>query len=66
MPILQFKLNQDRRHQVARQQHKLTNSLEALFRSQSAHDASLPQRGSLTVCFTEETAVPRTTQGGQP
>src|SRR3954454_6255757 len=58
-----FKLNQDRRHHIPRQQHKVTNW--------PAYDASLRQRGSLTVWFTEEAleawaAEPRTTRGGQP
>ena len=63
MPILPFKLNQDRRHHIPRQQRKVTNW--------PAYDASLRQRGSLTVWFTEEAiaawaAEPRTTRGGQP
>ena len=63
MPILPFKLNQDRRHHIPRQQHKVTNW--------PAYDASLRQRGSLTVWFTDEAiaawaAEPRTTRGGQP
>jgi len=58
-----FKLNQDRRHHIPRQQHKVTNW--------PAYDASLRQRGSLTVWFTDEAirawrAEPRTTRGGQP
>jgi len=58
-----FKLNQDRRHHIPRQQRKVTNW--------PAYDASLRQRGSLTVWFTEEAiaawrAKPRTTRGGQP
>ena len=58
-----FKLNQDRRHHIPRQRHKVTNW--------PAYDASLRQRGSLTVWFTEEAiaawaAEPRTTRGGQP
>jgi len=45
------------------QKHKVTNW--------PAYDASLRQRGSLTVWFTDEaiaawTAEPRTTRGGQP
>src|SRR3954462_262194 len=60
---LPFKLNQDRRHHIPRQQHKVTNW--------PAYDASLRQRGSLTVWFTDEAiaaweAEPRTTRGGQP
>ena len=46
MPALPFKLNQDRRHHIPRQTHKVTNW--------QAYDASLRQRGSLTVWFTEE------------
>jgi hypothetical protein len=57
-----FKLNQDRRHHIPKQKRKLTNWRE--------YDASLRQRGSLTVWFTTEAieawrAAPRTTQGGQ-
>src|ERR1700712_4379719 len=60
---LPFKLNQDRRHHIPRQQHWVTNW--------PAYDAGLRQRGSLTVWFTDEAvaawaAAPRTTQGGQP
>src|SRR5687768_11297621 len=63
MPIVPFKLNQDRRHHIPRQKHKVTNW--------PAYDASLRQRGSLTVWFTDEAieawaAEPRTTRGGQP
>src|ERR671938_1627148 len=63
MPTVPFKLNQDRRHHIPRQQRKVTNW--------PAYDASLRQRGSLTVWFTEEAiaaweAEPRTTPGGQP
>src|SRR5215217_4186174 len=57
-----FKLNQDRRHHIPKQKHKVTNWAE--------YDAALRQRGSLTVWFTEEAvaawhAEPRTTPGGQ-
>jgi len=60
---LPFKLNQDRRHHITRQKHRVTNS--------AAYEASLRQRGSLTVWFTDEAiegwcAAPRTTPGGQP
>jgi len=60
---LPFKLNQDRRHHIPRQKHRVTNS--------AAYDAALRQRGSLTVWFTDEAiegwrAAPRTTPGGQP
>src|SRR5215218_3402174 len=63
MPILPFKLNQAGRHHIPRQQHKVTNW--------PAYDASLRQRGSLTVWFTDDAiaawrAEPRTTRGGQP
>ena len=58
-----FKLNQDRRHHIPRQKHRVTNS--------AAYDAALRQRGSLTVWFTDKAiegwkAAPRTTPGGQP
>src|SRR3954447_22445030 len=63
MPIVPFKLNQDRRRHIPRQRRTVTNW--------PAYDASLRQRGSLTVGFTEEAvearaAEPRTTRGGQP
>src|SRR5215216_2577113 len=63
MSTLPFKLNQAGRHHIPRQKHKVTNW--------PAYDASLRQRGSLTVWFTEEAirawaAEPRTTRGGQP
>ena len=63
MPILPFKLNQDRRRHIPKQKHKVMNW--------RAYDASLRQRGSLTVWFTDEAieawrAEPRTTRGGQP
>jgi hypothetical protein len=62
MSTLPFELNQDRRHHIPKQKHKVTNS--------AAYDASLRQRGSLTVWFTDEAvaawkAEPRTTRGGQ-
>jgi len=58
-----FKLNQDRRHHIPRQQHKVTNW--------PAYEAGLRQRASLTMWFTDEAvaawaAAPRTTRGGQP
>src|SRR5689334_18527742 len=58
-----FKLNQDHRHHIPRQQRKVTNW--------PAYDASLRQRGSLTIWFSDEAitswrAEPRTTRGGQP
>jgi hypothetical protein len=46
MPALPFKLNQDRRRHIPRQVHKVTNW--------PAYDASLRQRGSLTVWFSAE------------
>ena len=60
---LPFKFNQAGRHHIPRQRHKVTNW--------PAYDASLRQRGSLTVWFTDEAiqawaAEPRTTRGGQP
>ena len=63
MPIVPFKLNQNRRHHIPRQRRKVTNW--------PAYEASLRQRGSLTVWFTDEAveawaAEPRTTRGGQP
>ena len=58
-----FKLNQDRRHHFPRQRRRVTNW--------PAYDASLRQRGSLTVWFTDKAiagwaAEARTTRGGQP
>src|SRR4051812_30215789 len=63
MLSLPFKLNQAGRHHIPRQRHRVTNW--------PAYDASLRQRGSLTVWFTDEAiaawrAEPRTTRGGQP
>src|SRR5215204_1147468 len=63
MSTLPFKLNQNRRHHIPRQRRKVTNW--------PACDASLRQRGSLTVWVTEEAiaswrAEPRSTRGGQP
>jgi len=65
-----FKADADRRHHIPKQTVKVTNPLGALLRSWRDYDASLRQRGSLTVWFTEEaiaawTAEPRTTRGGQ-
>jgi hypothetical protein len=45
IPALPFKLNQDRRHHIPRQQRKVVNW--------PAYEAGLRQRGSLTVWFTE-------------
>ena len=58
-----FKANQDRRHHIPKQRHKVTNW--------AAYDIALRQRGSLTVWFTEAAiaawkAEPRATRGGQP
>jgi hypothetical protein len=58
-----FKANADRRHHIPKQKRRVTNW--------AAYDASLRQRRSLTVWFTEEAivawrAAPRTTRGGQP
>ena len=58
-----FKLNQDRRHHIPRQQRKVTNW--------PIYEAGLRQHGSLTVWFSDDAiavwaAEPRTTQGGQP
>src|SRR3954453_14448487 len=63
MLTLPFKLNQDRRHHIPPATAQVTNW--------PAYDASLRQRGSLTVWFTDEAmaawaAEPRTTRGGQP
>ncbi len=57
-----FKLNQNGRHHIPRARRRVTNW--------PAYDASLRQRGSLTVWFTDEAvaawaAEPRTTRGGQ-
>ena len=57
-----FKLNQHHRHHIPKQKRKVINWRE--------YDASLRQRGSLTVWFTDEAiaawqAEPRTTPGGQ-
>ena len=63
MPAVPFKANAARRHRIPKQRHRVTNWAE--------YDAGLRQRGSLTVCFTEEAiaawpAAPRTSRGGQP
>jgi hypothetical protein len=60
---LPFKLNQDRRRHIPKQKRKVINWRD--------YDASLRQRGSLTVWLTDEAvegwrAAPRTTPGGQP
>src|SRR3712207_9523597 len=58
-----FKANADRRHRIPKQRRRVTNWAE--------YDASLRQRGSVTVWFTHEAiaawhAEPRTTLGGPP
>jgi hypothetical protein len=58
-----FKVNQDRRHRIPKQRHRVTNW--------AAYDAGLRARGSLTLWFSEEAiaawnAEARTTRGGQP
>jgi len=58
-----FKAHAAGRHHIPKQRYRVTNW--------RAYDASLRQRGSLTVWFTEEAiaawrAEPRTTRGGQP
>src|SRR5215203_2434946 len=59
---LPFKLNQDRRHHIPKQTHRVTNW--------PAYDASLRQRGSLTVWVTDEAiqawAAEVGSRGGQP
>ncbi|MDB5403905.1 MAG: hypothetical protein QOF70_4186 [Acetobacteraceae bacterium] len=65
-----FKANADPRHHIPKQKRKVTNWATEHAR-EGAYDASLRQRGSLTVWFTEEAivawrAAPRTTRGGQP
>ena len=62
MSPVPFKANAARRHRIPKQRHRVTNWAE--------YDASLRQRGSLTVWFSEEAiaawrAEPRTTRGGQ-
>src|SRR4051812_34389503 len=57
-----FKANAACRHHIPKQKRKVTNW--------AAYDASLRQRGSLTVWFSDEAiaawkAAPRTTRGGQ-
>ncbi|MBM6582778.1 IS5 family transposase [Microvirga sp. BT689] len=57
-----FKAHAARRHRIPKQRYRVTNWAE--------YDASLRQRGSLTVWYTEEAiaawrAEPRTTRGGQ-
>ena len=61
--ITPFKTNAARRHHIPKQKRKVTNW--------AAYDASLRQRGSLTVWFTDEAiaawrALTRTTRNGEP
>src|SRR5687767_3929250 len=63
MLTMPFKANASRRHRIPRKRYRVTNWAE--------YDASLRQRGSLTVWFSEDAiaswrAEPRTTRGGQP
>jgi hypothetical protein len=58
-----YKANQDRRHRIPQQRHRVTNW--------AAYEACLRARGSLTVWFTAEAvdawkADPRTGRGVQP
>jgi hypothetical protein len=58
-----FKANAARRHHIPKRKRKVTNC--------AAYDASLQQRASLTVWFSDDAiagwkAEPRTTRGGQP
>jgi Transposase DDE domain len=60
---LPFKNLADRRHDIPKQRHRVTNW--------AAYDAGLRGRGSLTIWFTEAAiatwrAAPRTSRGGQP
>ena len=45
-----FKVNQDRRHHIPRQRHRVTNWAE--------YDAALRQRGSLTLCSQQRRSRP--------
>src|SRR6201985_3098589 len=63
MPAVPFKANAKCRHHIPKQKRRLT-----IWR---AYEASLRQRGDLTVWFSEEAiaawrAEPRTNRGGQP
>jgi Transposase DDE domain len=63
MPAVPFKANAKCRHHIPKQKRRLTNW--------RAYEASLRQRGDLTVWFSEEAiaawrAEPRTNRGGQP
>src|SRR3954453_2499989 len=61
--LVPFKAHAAGRHHIPKQRYRVTNWAE--------YDASLRQRGTLTVWFSEEAiaawrAAPRTTRGGQP
>src|ERR1700720_3556001 len=63
MPAVPFKANAKCRHHIPKQKRKLTNW--------PAYEASLRQRGDVTVWFTDTAiagwrAEPRTSRGGQP
>src|SRR3954469_24483139 len=62
-PAMPFKANQERRHRIPKQRHRVTNW--------AVYDTGLRARGSLTVWFTPEAieawrAEPRIGRGGQP
>src|SRR4051794_37648324 len=61
--LVPFKAHAAGRHHIPKQRYRVTNWAE--------YDASLRQRGSLTVWFSDDAiaawrAAPRTTRGGQP
>src|SRR3954454_18044471 len=61
--LVPFKSHAAGRHHIPKQRYRVTNWAE--------YDASLRQRGSLTVWFSDDAiaawrAAPRTTRGGQP
>jgi hypothetical protein len=63
MPAVPFKANAKSRHHIPKQKRRLTNW--------PAYEASLRQRGDLTVWFTDDAvaawrAEPRTNRCGQP
>src|SRR5580704_938714 len=62
MPAVPFKANANSRHHIPKQKRRLTNW--------PAYEASLRQRGDLTVLSEEAIAAwrpePRTSRGGQP
>jgi hypothetical protein len=57
-PTLPFKANAACRHHIEKQKRKVMNW--------AAYDASLRQRGSLTVWFTDEAITPGEPRAGQP